>query len=161
MEKNEMTIKRVIQRCGCDKVLPLCLVYIFYIMLHGHLSPGGGFQGGILTVAVVLLIYLGHGYQTTKKVLIPDTMRTLEGLSLVLYIMLAMFGVLFGTMFCENFILYKGDIGALFSSGTVFLMGETVAFEVVTSATILSIGMLSVLYPQDIDVLKEDNDDKL
>ena len=52
------TIKRVIQRCGCDKILPLTLVYIFYVILHGHLSPGGGFQGGVLMVAVVVLIYL-------------------------------------------------------------------------------------------------------
>ncbi len=154
MDNNELTVKRVIQRCGCDKVLPLCLVYMFYIMLHGHLSPGGGFQGGILTVALVLLIYLGHGYQATKKVLVPDTMRTLEGVSMVIYIMLAMFGILFGVRFCENVFAFHGDIGALFSSGTVFWMGETVAFEVLTSATVLSIGMLSVLFPQDIDNLK-------
>ena len=42
---DNVTIKRVITRCGCDRIIPLCLVYIFYIMLHGHLTPGGGFQG--------------------------------------------------------------------------------------------------------------------
>ena len=41
MKKNNIHVKRVIQRCGCDAILPLTLVYIFYIILHGHLSPGG------------------------------------------------------------------------------------------------------------------------
>ena len=39
-------VKRVIQRCGCDAILPFALMYVFYIIFHGHLSPGGGFQGG-------------------------------------------------------------------------------------------------------------------
>ena len=46
MKNDNIIIKRVIQRCGCDMVLPLTLVYVFYIILHGHLSPGGGFSGG-------------------------------------------------------------------------------------------------------------------
>ena len=35
-KKNNIVIKRIIQRCGCDMVLPLALVYVFYIILHGH-----------------------------------------------------------------------------------------------------------------------------
>jgi len=150
MEKN-IRIKRVIQRCACDKILPLCLVYILYIVLHGHLSPGGGFQGGILMVAVVLLVYLGHGYVVTKQVLKPNLMHPLEGTALVLYIVLAFAGVCFAANFCQNFIYYQGDIGALFSSGTIFWMGATVAYDVMTASIVLSIGMLSVLFPQDID----------
>lgn len=42
--REEIRIKRVIQRCGCDKILPLCFVYIFYIILHGHLSPAAAFR---------------------------------------------------------------------------------------------------------------------
>ena len=64
--RNGRTVKNVIQRCGCDKILPLALVYVAYIILHGHLSPGGGFQGGILMVAVVLLVYLGHGREESR-----------------------------------------------------------------------------------------------
>ena len=150
-EKNKPHVKRVIQRCGCDKVLPLCFVYIFYIILHGHLSPGGGFQGGILAVATLLLVYLGHGYQETKRVFLPNSMRRLEGVALILYVALAMFGIAFGVQFCQNFAYANGDIGALISSGTISWMDEAVAFNVLTGSIVLSIGMLSVLYPQDID----------
>ena len=151
MQSNELTIQRVIQRCGCDKVLPLCLVYVFYIILHGHLSPGGGFQGGILMVAVVLLIYLGHGYENTKRLLAPDLMRPLEGVALILYVCLAMAGVVAGAQFCQNIAYLNGNIGALLSSGTISWMDEAVAFNVLTGSIVLSIGMLSVLVPQDVD----------
>lgn len=155
MEFNNLRgIKRVITRCGCDAVMPLCLVYIFYIMLHGHLSPGGGFQGGILTVALVLLVYLGHGYEEAKACLHPDLAHPLEGVALMIYVLLAFMGVVFGASFCQNIVYYRGDIGALFSSGMIFWMGETVAFDVLTASITLSIGMLSVLFPQDVDSLK-------
>ena len=54
-------IKRVIQRCGCDAILPFALVYVFYIILHGHLSPGGGFQGGSICATFLALMLIAHG----------------------------------------------------------------------------------------------------
>lgn len=153
-ENCEYTVKRVIQRCGCDAILPLCLVYIFYIILHGHLSPGGGFQGGILMVAVVMLVYLGHGYINTKELLRPDILRPLEGWALIAYICLAMMGVVMGAQFCQNMFYFNGDIGALISSGTISWMDEAVAFNVITGSTVLAIGMISVLFPQDVDNMK-------
>lgn len=95
-------------------------------------DPGGGFQGGILTVAVVLLIYLAHGYEETKRALHPNLTHKLEGVALMLYVVLAFVGIVLGASFCQNVFYYHGDIGALFSSGTVFWMGETVAFDVFT-----------------------------
>ena len=85
------TIKRVIQRCGCDKILPLTLVYIFYVILHGHLSPGGGFQGGVLMVAVVALIYLGHGYENTVNAFRPSFLRRFEGANPIFFLLLCHF----------------------------------------------------------------------
>ena len=80
MKNDNIIIKRVIQRCGCDMVLPLTLVYVFYIILHGHLSPGGGFQGGVLMTAVIILMYLGHGYEATCNALNIEFLRRTEGL---------------------------------------------------------------------------------
>ena len=108
------TIKRVIQRCGCDKILPLTLVYIFYVILHGHLSPGGGFQGGVLMVAVVILIYLGHGYDVTLKSLRPDFLHHSEGFLSFLYIIAALLGVVYLGNFCQNVFSDIGNIGELF-----------------------------------------------
>lgn len=153
--KNNLTVQRVITRCGCDKVLPLCLVYILYIILHGHLSPGGGFQGGILTVAVVLLVYFGHGYVVTKHFFRADLAHPTEALALIGYIVIAVLGVVFGASFCYNFAYLNGDIGKLLSSGTISWMDELVAANVVFGSIVLTTGILSVLFPQDIDNTKE------
>ena len=151
MNKNDLRIKRVIQRCGCDGILPFALMYMFYIILHGHLSPGGGFQGGVLMVGVVLLIYLGHGYDKTVHTLRPEFLRKAEGLAVVIYIALAMLGVVAGAQFCENIAYANGDIGALFSSGTIAWMDEAVAFNVLTGVGVLAITMLGLLIGRDID----------
>lgn len=143
--ENKRTFKNTIQRCGSDKILPMAIVYMFYIILHGHLSPGGGFQGGILAVAVVVLLYFGHGYETTSRVLSTRLLSGLEGLALVIYVALAMLGVAFGAQFCQNIAYLNGDIGALLSSGTISWMDEAVAFNVVTGSSVLAVTMLGVL----------------
>ena len=38
---NKRTMKNVITKCGADFLTPFVLVYMFYVILHGHLSPGG------------------------------------------------------------------------------------------------------------------------
>ena len=103
---NKPEIKNIIQRCGCDKVLPLCLVYICYIVLHGHLSPGGGFQGGVLMVAAVLLVFFGHGYQQTIETFSFHLLHETEALASVFYVALGMLGVAVGAQFAQN-ILFK------------------------------------------------------
>ena len=143
--ENKRTFKNTIQRCGSDKILPMAIVYMFYIILHGHLSPGGGFQGGILAVAVVVLIYFGHGYETTARVVPTRLLSGLEGLALVIYVALAMLGVAFGAQFCQNIAYLNGDIGALLSSGTISWTDEAVAFNVVTGSSVLAVTMLGVL----------------
>ena len=148
---NKPEIKHVIQRCGCDSILPLALVYMFYIILHGHLSPGGGFQGGVLMVAVVLLIYFGHGYKVTEQVLHPKLLGRAEGLAVTIYIALAMLGVVAGAQFCQNVAFRNGAIGDLLSSGTIAWMDEAVAFNVLTGVAVLAITMLGLLIGRDID----------
>jgi len=44
---------------GCRLLFPLILIFGTYIFVHGHLTPGGGFQGGAIIASGFLLIYLG------------------------------------------------------------------------------------------------------
>ena len=147
--KNDIRIKNVILPCGCDAILPLALVYIFYVIHHGHLSPGGGFQGGVLMVAAVLLIYFGHGYQTTVKALNMGFLRKTEGVAVTLYIALAMLGVVAGAQFCENVAFANGNIGDLISSGTISWMDEAVGLNVLTGVSVLALSMLGVVLAED------------
>ena len=138
-------IKNVIARCGADKVLPIAAVYILYIILHGHLSPGGGFQGGVLMVALVTLVYLGHGYEETVDAFSYHLLHTTEGLASVFYVALGLLGVAVGAQFAQNVLYTHGAVGDLYSSGTIFWMNVTVGVKVITGVGSISLLMLSVL----------------
>ncbi|MDO4973281.1 MAG: MnhB domain-containing protein [Eubacteriales bacterium] len=146
-----LRIKRVIQRCGCDAVLPFALVYILYIILHGHLSPGGGFQGGVLMAGVVILLYLGHGFEATVDALSYHTLHKSEGVASVAYVALALMGVAAGAQFCQNILYTHGSIGDLYSSGTIFWMNVVVGVKVITGIGSISLLMISLLAGKDID----------
>jgi Multisubunit Na+/H+ antiporter, MnhB subunit len=138
-------IKNVIARCGCDKVLPLAAVYILYIILHGHLSPGGGFQGGVMMVALVALVFLGHGYDWTVEAFSYHLLHKSEGLASIFYVALGLLGVAMGAHFAQNVLYQHGAIGDLYSSGTIFWMNVTVGIKVITGVGSIALLMLGVL----------------
>ena len=137
-------IKNVIARCGADKILPIGIVYMFYIILHGHLSPGGGFQGGVLMVALIALVYMGHGYQVTMDAFSYHILHTSEGLASIFYVALGLLGVAAGAHFAQN-ALYLGKIGSLYSSGTILWMTVTVGVKVISGVGSIALLMLGVL----------------
>ncbi|MBR2581771.1 MAG: hypothetical protein IKD61_00100 [Oscillospiraceae bacterium] len=149
--ENKRTFKNVILRCGADKILPMALVYMFYIILHGHLSPGGGFQGGVLMVGIVTLIYFGHGYETTLKAVHPNLLHGAEGFMSILYVAAAMLGIAYLGNFCQNVFYNIGNIGDLFSTGTIFIMDTIVGFKVLTGVGVLAVTMLGLLMVKGTD----------
>lgn len=138
-------VKNVIARCGCDRILPCVVVYILYIILHGHLSPGGGFQGGVLMVALVALVYLGHGYERTAETFSYHLLHTVEGCASIFYVALGLLGVAVGAHFAENVLYTHGAIGDLYSSGTIFWMNVTVGVKVITGVGSIALLMLGVM----------------
>lgn len=144
-QNNGIQVKNLIPRCGADSLLPLMLVYMFYIILHGHLSPGGGFQGGVLMVAVVTILYLGYDYATTARALSAGFLHGAEGFASVVYVALALMGVAVGAQFCQNILYRHGAIGDLYSSGTIFWMNLTVGVKVLTGVGSIALLMLSLV----------------
>ena len=147
----KLRIKQIVSRCGCDAILPFALIYVLYIILHGHLSPGGGFQGGVLMAGVVTLLYLGHGFETTVHALSYHTLHRGEGVASIVYVALALLGVAVGAQFCQNILYRHGNIGDLYSSGTIFWMNVTVGVKVITGIGSISLLMISLLAGKDID----------
>ena len=149
--ENKPRFKNVILRCGADRILPAAIVYMFYIILHGHLSPGGGFQGGVLMVGIVTLIYFGHGYETTLQAVHPHFLHGAEGFMSILYVAAAMLGIAYLGNFCQNVFSNIGNIGDLFSSGTLFIMDTIVGFKVLTGVGVLAVTMLGLLMAKGTD----------
>ena len=151
MNNKNIKVKNIVPKCGADFVLPFALIYLFYIILHGHLSPGGGFQGGVLMVAVVVLIYMGYGYKAAAAKINKHFMHKAEGFSSIMYVVFAVLGVAYAGNFCQNVVYNYGNIGDLFSSGTIFLMNAAVGAKVLTGVAVLALSMLGLLAAEETE----------
>ena len=129
-------------------VLPILLTLGLYIIIHGHLSPGGGFQGGVLIAGAIALIYIGYGFKGVKKGIASNTFKITEDLGALGFIILAFIGLIGSGVFFGN-VLEKGNPGDLFSSGSIFLMNFAVGFKVFAGISFLIIIMLANLNKED------------
>jgi multicomponent Na+:H+ antiporter subunit B len=103
-----------ILRTGTKVILPILMVVGFYVITHGHLSPGGGFQGGAMIASSMLLLAL------SDPEFIPQikVFKKLESLSGTAYILIGFLGLIMMGTFLEN-IENTGVIGTLFSAGLI------------------------------------------
>ena len=145
--KEKFREKNIIVRCGADLFLPFAVVLGLYVILFGTVSPGGGFQGGVIVASSVLLVYLGYGYRRLVKAVNPEFMRIGEALGAILYVVLGLAGIFVGANFCRNFIFNNGEIGDMISAGNISFMSYTVGFKVLTGIGFLLILMLGLLKP--------------
>ena len=125
-------------------VLPILLTLGLYIIIHGHLSPGGGFQGGVLIAGAIAIIYIGYGFKGVNKGVAANTFKIAEDIGALGFIILAFIGLVGSGVFFGN-ILKKGNPGDLFSSGSIFLMNFAVGFKVFAGISFLLLIMIANL----------------
>ena len=148
--KNGIKEKNVVVKCGADMMLPFSVVFGIYIILFGTVSPGGGFQGGVMVASAALLLYLAYGYKGAKAAISTETLRVSEALGATLYVVFGLCGLFMGANFCAN-VIFKGNVGDLISAGTITFMGYSVGFKVLTGVGFLLLLMLSLLAPDSDD----------
>ena len=131
--------KPIIVRSAADFFLPLACVYGAYVVLHGHLSPGGGFQGGVLIASAILMVFLGYGSLKVKKTFNDHKMHSSETVAEILYVVMGLLGILGGFNFCVNFV-FDG-----LNFDTSVLMNHAVGYHVMGGIICLLAMMLSLL----------------
>lgn len=139
--------KNIIVRCGADKILPFALMFGVYIILFGTISPGGGFQGGVMVASAALLLYLGYDYKTASEAERMEFLRVGESLGAVIYVLLGFAGIFAGAVFARNIFFNNGQIGDMISAGNVTFMGYAVGFKVLTGISFLILLMLGLVVP--------------
>jgi multicomponent Na+:H+ antiporter subunit B len=117
-----------VRALGLALVGPVVLFGI-YVVAHGHLSPGGGFQGGVVLATGALLVYLSGEYVTLRKVRPVALIDLAEGSGAAGYVAIGFLGLAAGAAFLEN-VLPLGQPGALLSAGTMPLINLAVGLEV-------------------------------
>jgi multicomponent Na+:H+ antiporter subunit B len=84
------------------KLGPIVLVFGVYVMMYGHLSPGGGFQGGVVIASGIVFLALGNRVGATNRLTEPKILARIEALAFLLLVLASLSGIAFGGGFFDN-----------------------------------------------------------
>jgi multicomponent Na+:H+ antiporter subunit B len=107
----------------------LILLYGIYIVLHGHLTPGGGFAGGVIIALSFIHLMLAFGREVALKKISEARASVIENLGAVMFLSIAVLGFS-GGYFFFNFFVNKGRPFHLFSAGIIPLCNIAISLKV-------------------------------
>ncbi|MBS3816247.1 MAG: cation:proton antiporter [Candidatus Thermoplasmatota archaeon] len=116
-------------------IAPFLFTYGIYLIIYGHLSPGGGFQGGVILAVGIILLLTSHGYKLVHESFQERLVKVTESTAVLGIILLGLSGLIFQAFFYNY--LSGGTPGTLFSGGTIVLFNILVGVKIGTGFTIV------------------------
>jgi multicomponent Na+:H+ antiporter subunit B len=110
-------------------MIPLLVAFGVYLVLHGALTPGGGFQGGIVLAAGPVAVLLAGRYLSMKVVAPKRLADAADSIGAATYALIGLGGLIFAGTFLKN-PLPLGTPGMLLSAGMMPLNSIAVGLEV-------------------------------
>jgi len=115
--------------------LPVTLLVGCYIILHGQVTPGGGFQGGVVLATGFHLAYLAGDYRVLEKLRPLPVLDAAEAFAAIGFLLVGLAGLVAAGSFLANW-LPLGQLRTITSAGTVPILNAFVGIEV-GAATVL------------------------
>lgn len=109
----------------------MIFLYGIYNIVHGHISPGGGFAGGVIISGAFVLLVLAQGSSEARSELRKNAATIGGSVGILIFLGLAVGGLLFGN-FLLNFLI-KGKATELFSAGIIPLCNIGIGVEVASA----------------------------
>ena len=110
---------------GAELLFPLLLLVGIYIVIHGHLTPGGGFQGGVILAAAFFISVIARPSLRLNQAAIS----VIEGIAGASFICIGLWALLEDGSFLQP-MLAHGVLGQLVSAGTMPLLSSAVGLKV-------------------------------
>ena len=111
----------VVLRVTAKLLIPLIVLFAFYVQFHGDLGPGGGFQAGVIMAVAVILHALIFGLGETTKAFRPRVMRSISALGVVVYTGVGIVCIANGGGFLDYDFLFTPQVEAMIPPG---LLGD-------------------------------------
>jgi multicomponent Na+:H+ antiporter subunit B len=112
------------------------ITFGIYIVTHGQLTPGGGFQGGVILASAALILYLGEGFAVFRNIISHTATHVSEGAGALAFVMIGMLAWIWGRPFLTN-VLPLGRAHELTSGGTMALISVATGLEVAAGFILL------------------------
>ena len=122
------TIVRII----CRLVAPFAQIFGLYVIMHGHSSPGGGFQGGVILASSFILLAFGNGIEEVRRRFSLRAVTMLTSCGVLLYAGIGLVCVALGANFLDYGILPVSEARSLGMLGIEIGVGVTVAAAMVS-----------------------------
>jgi len=120
-------------------LIPFIQLYGIYIILHGHLSFGGGFSGGALVGSSLMLYAIIFGLKESEKKLPHTISKFIESFGILTYIIIGLIGILtVGSFLSNKQAGYSlGEFGTLLSAGMIPYL--TLAIGIKVASTMITL----------------------
>ena len=123
----------------CRIMIPFIQVFAVYVILHGHYSPGGGFQGGVLLASSIILLRLSLGHEESYRKLPQRRAAVIGTGSMFLFVITALIPIITGGLFMDyEFLAIPGLTGAELRYYGILMVETWIGFAV--------FGFLVVIY---------------
>lgn len=119
----------VILQMAATVLVPIIIIFGIYVILNGHLGPGGGFSGGAIIGAGLILYLNAFGFQKTERFFTEKTYKWISFGSLSFYCVAKSYSFFTGANHLHN-IIPKGTPGAILSSGLILPLNIAVGLVV-------------------------------
>jgi len=134
----------------CQLIAPVIFVFGLYVVTHGHLTPGGGFAGGVIMASAFILQILSNGVLLDKLRHEESGLEFLESAAILGFLIIAALGlVLSGTLVFFGEFLHTGTVGKLISAGFIPIENIVVGTEVCAAIATLFIAL--VVFKDEVD----------
>lgn len=117
-------------------LMPCLLLFGVYVLLNGHLSPGGGFSGGAILGAALILYSMAYGFEKIEKFMNERTIKAISCCSLGFYVVAKSYSFITGANHLPS-IISQGTPGDILSAGLILPLN--VAVGMVVACTMYSI----------------------
>lgn len=117
-------------------MLPVTAVVGFSVVIHGHLTPGGGFQGGVVLATGIHLLYLAGDYPSLQRLRPMVVFEASEAIGVASFVLVGLAAMATGAIFLTNVLPY-GTLGSLTSAGVVPIINVLVAAAVGSGMVLL------------------------
>lgn len=125
-----------ILRIMSRKIFPFMLLFGCYLIAYGHISPGGGFQGGVVLGSSVILLCLCYGLDAVQKMLPGSGSGSAESAFMIALIAVGLLGIVARNSFLGNITWHQWD-EPLPRAGTILVLDVLIGLKVGAGMTAL------------------------